>query len=104
MEEVKTSTELYAKIQTIIDEIDTAFFSGKGKERIPEFVFAINNQCKAGETAFVFPDALYDKQNNKKIQYLGINPKYLDRDASEILATICHELCHIYENAYIHIP
>ena len=104
MEEVKTSTELYAKIQKVIDELDATFFSGKGKQKIPELVFAINNMCGACVTAFVSPDALYDKVNNKKLQYMGINPKYLNRDMSDILATICHELCHIYENAYIHIP
>ena len=104
MEEVKTSTELYAKIQKVIDELDATFFSGKGKQKIPELVFAVNNQCRACVTAFVSPDALYDKVNNKKLQYMGINPKYLNRDMSDILATICHELCHIYENAYIHIP
>lgn len=104
MEEVKTSTELYAKIQKVIDELDATFFSGKGKQKIPELVFAINNQCRACVTAFVSPDALYDKVNNRKLQYMGINPKHLNRDMSDILATICHELCHIYENAYIHIP
>lgn len=104
MEETKTSTELYAKIQTVIDELDKNFFSGKGKQVIPELVFAINNQCRACVTAFVSPDALYDKVNNKKLQYIGINPRHLDRDIGEILATICHELCHVYENAYIHIP
>lgn len=104
MEEVKTSTELYAKIQKVIDGLDATFFSGKGKQKIPELVFAINNQCRACVTAFVSPDALYDKVNNKKLQYMGINPKYLNRDMRDILATICHELCHIYENAYIHIP
>lgn len=104
MEEVKTSTELYAKIQTVIDELDKNFFSGKGKQPIPELVFAINNQVRSCVTAFVSPDSLYDKKNNKKLQYMGINPKHLDRDVGEILATICHELCHIYENAFIHIP
>lgn len=104
MEEVKTSTELYAKIQTVIDELDANFFSGKGKQPIPELVFAINNQCRVCVTAFVSPDALYDKKNDKKLQYMGINPRHLNRDVGEILATICHELCHIYENAYIHIP
>ena len=70
MEEVKTSTELYAKIQTVIDELDSTFFSGNGRECIPELVFAINNQCRACVTAFVSPDALYDKLNkrNMKIQ------------------------------------
>lgn len=104
MEEVKTSTELYAKIQAVIDLIDENFFSGKGKQKIPELVFAINNQCRDCVTAFVSPDALYDKIKGKKLQYMGINPKHLDRDTEDILATICHELCHIYENVYIHIP
>ena len=104
MEEVKTSTELYAKIQTVIDELDKNFFSGKGKQPIPELVFAVNNQVRSCVTAFVSPDSLYDKKNNKKLQYMGINPKHLDRDVGEILATICHELCHLYEVAYIHIP
>lgn len=102
--EGKTSTELYAKIQNVIDELDSAFFSGKGKEKIPELVFAINNQCRACVMAFVSPEALYDKERDMKLQYLGINPKYLDRTVQDILATICHELCHVYENAYIHIP
>lgn len=104
MEEVKTSTELYSKIQTVIDELDKNFFSGKGKQPIPDVVFALNNSCHACVTAFVAPDALYDKKTNTKLHYMGLNPRYFDRDAGEILATICHELCHIYENAYIHIP
>jgi len=104
MQEVKTSTELYNKIQKVIDVIDITFFSGKGKEKIPQLVFAINNQCRSCVTAFVQPDALYDKSNNTRLQYMGINPKYLNRNIAEILATICHELCHIYENAFIHIP
>ena len=104
MEEEKTSTRLYAKIQAVIDEIDRSFFSGKEKEKIPELVFAINNQCRSCVTAFVSPNALYDKSADRKLQYLGINPKHLNRKIDEILATICHELCHVYENAYIHVP
>ena len=102
--EVKTSTELYTKIQLVIDELDKAFFSGKGKQKIPDVVFAINNQCRSCVTAFVSPDALYDKSKGIKLQYLAINPKYLDRKIGDILGTICHELCHVYENAFIHIP
>ena len=34
---------------------------------------------------------------------MGINPKYLNRKIDDILSTICHELCHVYENVYIHI-
>ena len=99
----KTSTQIYEKIQKVIDLLDEAFFSGEGKHSLPELVFAINDKCNSCVTAYVAPDALYDKQKARKLQYLAINPKYLDRDLSSILATICHELCHVYENAYIHI-
>ena len=102
--EVKTSIELYSKIQMVIDEIDSYFFSGKGKQKLPEVVFAINERCKTCVLAYVNPEALYDKARAKKLQYLAINPAYLNRDSQEILATICHELCHVYEHAYIHIP
>ena len=104
MEETKTSLELYAKIQTVIDEIDARFFSGKGKQKIPQVVFAINTRCKSCVLAFVQPDSLYDKNTDKKLQYMAINPDYFNRDVGEIISTICHELCHVYENAYLHIP
>lgn len=104
MEEVRTSTELYEKIQKVIDEIDSRFFSGKGKAKIPEVVFAINNKCRTCIVAYVQPDALYDKKTDTKLQYMGINPDYLDRSLGEILSTVCHELCHVYEHAFIHIP
>lgn len=102
--EVKTSAELYGKIQTVIDELDKRFFSGADKEKIPEVVFAINNKCRSCVVAYVQADALYDKKTDKKLQYMGINPDYLDRKLEEILSTVCHELCHVYEHAYIHIP
>ena len=102
--EVKTSAELYAKIQTVIDLLDKRFFSGAKKEKIPQLVFAINNKCRSCVVAYVQADALYDKKTDTKLQYMGINPDYLDRNIGEILSTVCHELCHVYEHAYIHIP
>lgn len=102
--EVKTSQELYSKIQTVIDLIDKRFFSGAKREKIPQVVFAINNKCRSCVVAYVQADALYDKKTDTKLQYMGINPDYLDRPIGEIVSTICHELCHVYEHAYIHIP
>lgn len=99
-----TSITLYSKVQTVIDELDKAFFSGKGKQKIPQVVFAINTRCKSCVVAFVQADALYDKKTDKKLQYLAINPDYLNRKLKDTLGTICHELCHVYENAFIHIP
>ncbi len=43
----KASQVLYDKIQKVIDLLDSRFFSGKGKQRLPDVVFAINNKCKS---------------------------------------------------------
>lgn len=95
--------EVYGKFQKAIDKIEEVFFLGKDRKKFPRFVFAINNKCKSA-VAFVSPNALFDKTDGKKVQYLGINPRYLDRGTAYVLQTLCHELCHVYEHAYIHIP
>ena len=97
-------TDIYRQIQTAINEIENTFFTSKGKKGFPPLVMAIDNKCKSVVIAYVQTESLYDKKNCKKLQYLGINPQYLDRDLKEVLATIAHELCHVYENEYIHIP
>ena len=104
MEDEKTTLLVYSKFQKAVDLIEGKFFTEKGKQPFPKFVLAINNKCKSVVCAFVQNNALFDKNNGDKIQYLGINPRYLDRGNSYVLSTLCHELCHVYENAYIHIP
>lgn len=104
METNKYSVELYKKFQTIIDMIEQEFFLSKGKKPFPKIVLALNNRCSSCVVAFVAPDYLFDKKDEEKVQYLAINPKYMQRDISDIVSTLCHELCHVYEVAYIHIP
>lgn len=95
--------EVYSKFQKAIDSIEKVFFLGKDRKKFPKFVFAINNKCKSA-VAFVSPNALFDKTDGKKVQYLGVNPRYLNMGTAYVLQTLCHELCHVYEHAYIHIP
>lgn len=104
MEETKTMLEVYQKFQKAVDLIEEKFFTGKGKQAFPRYVLAINTKCKSVVCAFVQNNALFDKSNGDKIQYLGINPRYLAQGNEYVLSTLCHELCHIYENALIHIP
>lgn len=103
MTENKYTSLLYAKFEKCVAQIEECFFTGKGKHSFPKIVMAINNRVSSCVVAFVQADALYDRSTAEKIQYMGINPYYLDRTVGEVLSTICHELCHIYENAFIHI-
>jgi predicted SprT family Zn-dependent metalloprotease len=103
MTENQYTSQLYAKFEKCVTQIEQRFFTGKGKHAFPKIVMAINNRVSSCVVAFVQADALYDKSTAEKIQYMGINPYYLDRSVKDVLSTICHELCHIYENAFIHI-
>lgn len=77
MEETKTTLEVYQKFQKAVDLIEEKFCTGKGKQSFPRYVLAINNKCRGVVCAFVQNNALFDKSNGDKIQYLGINPRYL---------------------------
>ena len=103
VKEKEDALEVYSKFQKAIDSIEKVFFLRKDRKKFPRFVFAINNKCKSA-VAFVSPNALFDKTDGKKVQYLGVNPRYLDMGTAYVLQTLCHELCHVYEHAYIHIP
>lgn len=97
--------DLYSRYQYIIDRMNKAFFDGfNQREKLPSICLSINNKCNTCCVAYVSPDGLYDTKLKRKIHYLAINPKYLDRTPAEILSTIYHELCHVYEVEYIHIP
>lgn len=104
LEEKDVTRQFTDKLSLVINKMSMYFFESKGKYKIPDVFFTLNNRCQTLVTAFVASNSLYNKENKKVINYLGINPKWLNRELREILATICHELCHIYENTYIHIP
>lgn len=101
--ENKYTMQVYGKMQFCMNLIEKRFFLDKGKEKLPKVVMAINNRCNSCVVAYIQYGALYDKSSKEKIQYFAINPAFLNRSVPEILSTICHEICHIYENEYIHI-
>lgn len=104
MTEISYNECVYSTIQKAIKAIEEKFFTGKGKHPFPDIVVSLNNRCGDRVAAYVSPQYMYDKIKKDKIHYLAINTDYLDRDARETLATIYHELCHVYECTYIHIP
>lgn len=104
LEEKDVTKQFTDKLSLVISKMSMFFFESKGKYKIPDVFFTLNNRCNTLVTAYVTSNSLYNKENKKVVHYLGINPKWLNREVREILATICHELCHIYEDTYIHIP
>lgn len=104
MTEISYNECVYGTIQKAVKAIEERFFTGKGKYPFPDIVISLNNRCGNRVAAYVSPQYMYDKVKKNKVHYLAINTDYLDRDAGKTLATIYHELCHVYECTYIHIP
>lgn len=104
LEEKGVTKQFTDKLSFVIEKLSYTFFESKGKYKIPDVFFTLSNKCGDLVTAYVASNSLYNKENKKVINYLGINPKWLNRELKEVLATVCHELCHVYENTYIHIP
>ena len=100
----KITAVIYSKMQTAEKEIEKFFFTSKGKEKFPPVLYAINYSCERCCVAYVRPNSLYDTDKKEIVQYLCFNPNYLNRTLAETLSTMVHELCHVYETAYIHIP
>ena len=100
----KITKIIYAKMQTAVDEIEKYFFTSKKLEKFPPVLYAVNYSCARYVVAYVRPNSLYDTDKKEVVQYLCINPSFLNRGLTELLSTLCHELCHVYECAYIHIP
>lgn len=96
--------EVQEKFQRVIDMIEERFFTSKGKRRFPPFALAINDRCRRSVGAYVCSNSLFDTSKGKRVQYLALNPRYFKDGAGKILQTLVHELCHVYENAYIHVP
>lgn len=100
----KITKVIYSKMQTAVDEIEKYFFTSKKMERFPSVLYAVNYSCSRGVVAYVRPNSLYDTDKKEVVQYLCINPSFLSRGLEYLLSTLVHELCHVYEIAYIHIP
>ena len=104
MTEVSYNECVYRTIQKAVKAMEERFFTCRGKQPLPDIVVSLNNRCGKRVAAYVNPEYMYDRVKQDKVHYLAINTDYLDRDAGETLATIYHELCHVYECTYIHIP
>ena len=100
----KITKVIYSKMQTAVDEIEKYFFTSKKLEKFPSVLYAVNYSCSRGVVAYVRPNSLYDTDKKEVVQYLCINPSFLSRGLEYLLSTLVHELCHVYEIAYIHIP
>ena len=81
----------YAMLQSAYDFFNAKFFDSK----LPKVFFTIDWHNKKSNGYFC-PHKLVNKED-AKASVIALNPDYLARDVYEVLATLVHEMCHVWE-------
>lgn len=85
----------YAMLQAAYDFFNAKFFDS----RLPKVFFTIDWHNKKSNGYFC-PHKLVNKEDveaKAKASVIALNPDYLARDVYEVLATLVHEMCHVWE-------
>jgi len=85
----------YAMLQAAYDFFNAKFFDS----RLPKVFFTIDWHNKKSNGYFC-PHKLVNKEDAEakaKASVIALNPDYLARDVYEVLATLVHEMCHVWE-------
>lgn len=85
----------YAMLQAAYDFFNAKFFDS----RLPRVFFTIDWHNKKSNGYFC-PHKLVNKEDAEakaKASVIALNPDYLARDVYEVLATLVHEMCHVWE-------
>jgi hypothetical protein len=85
----------YAMLQSAYDFFNAKFFDS----RLPKVFFTIDWHNKKSNGYFC-PHKLVNKEDAEakaKASVIALNPDYLARDVYEVLATLVHEMCHVWE-------
>lgn len=83
----------YAMLQAAYDFFNAKFFDS----RLPKVFFTIDWHNKKSNGYFC-PHKLVSKEDAEaKASVIALNPDHLARDVYEVLATLVHEMCHVWE-------
>ena len=87
---MKIDLEQYKILQDIYDYFNSCFFDNQ----LPEIVFIINYRKNQSNLGYFHPTKL--KQGDKLMSIISLNPDRFDRENIEIIATLVHEMCHVW--------
>jgi predicted SprT family Zn-dependent metalloprotease len=85
----------YAMLQSAYDFFNAKFFDS----RLPKVFFTIDWHNKKSNGYFC-PHKLVNKEDTETkstASVIALNPDHLAREVYEILATLVHEMCHVWE-------
>lgn len=83
----------YAMLQTAYDFFNTKFFDGT----LPKVFFTVDWHNKKS-CGYFCPHKLVNKEDAEaKASVIALNPDHLAREVYEVLATLVHEMCHVWE-------
>lgn len=89
---MKIDIQQYQILQEIYDYYNNCFFDNK----LPEIVFTIDYRKSQTVLGYFHSEKL--KQGDKRISIISLNPDRFDRENIEIIATLVHEMVHVWQH------
>lgn len=91
---VNIPTQQHAQLQAAFDHFNDVLFDGQ----LPQCM--ITMQRKNGSRGFLKADAFSRKRGNAQTHELAINPDHMGRSDREVLSTVVHEMCHLWQQEH----
>jgi SprT-like family len=88
-----TQTE-YITFQTAYDFFNVELFSGS----LPNVLITLQRHSKA--YGFLSPDKFIGRSEETATHELALNPDHFGRTDEEILSTLVHEMCHVWQQTH----
>ena len=89
--QVYTMSELNLCMMKMFNSFNADFFGGE----LPKVIITFEGGFKKGAFGWICTQKTW-KQGNEEKYAINISSDYLDRDVYSIMATLLHEMCHLY--------
>jgi hypothetical protein len=85
----------YGSFQRAYDHFNAALFG----DALPQIMFTL--QRKGRSHGYFAPERFTGRQETQAVHELALNPdKFIGRTDEEVLSTLVHEMCHVWQTTY----
>jgi hypothetical protein len=92
---MKPVDQTYGELQTAFDVFNSMLFDGA----LPNCIITL--QRKARTTGYFSSERFVSTDDRKKFTHeIAINPEYMAQPVIEVLQTMVHEMCHLWQHCY----
>ena len=89
---MKRDSKEYIALQKAYAYFNKLYFD----EELPEVFFLFDYHVKKA-TGFFAPDKMQFNEDETAVNVISLNPDFLNRTVYEVVGTLVHEMCHVWE-------